>query len=106
MVLEANDQDFTTILSENDKVVVKYFAEWCGTCKLIAPKFKRISDDIKYTGITFLEVNAEENPESRKFAGVSNLPFTAIIKSGKLIDGLATGKIEIVEEMLQKLNTV
>ncbi|TAG58338.1 MAG: thioredoxin [Cytophagales bacterium] len=103
MVINATDSDFKTVISSHQNIVIKYFAEWCGTCKLMAPKYKRISDDEKYAHITFLEINAEENPEARKFASVSNLPFMAIIKNGVLIDGVASGKIEIIEEMLLKL---
>ncbi len=102
MVILANDSDFESIVEQHKNVVVKYFADWCGTCKLMAPKYKRISEDAKYAHITFVEVNAEESPQARKFANVTNLPFMAIVKSGVCIEGVATGKIEIVEEMLLK----
>jgi thioredoxin-like negative regulator of GroEL len=50
-----------------------------------------------------MEVNAEENPEARKLAGVNNLPFVATFKGGKLLEAHATGKEEAVVEMLEKL---
>ena len=97
------DQDFKTNLESNDKVVVKYFANWCGSCKLFAPKYRRLSDDDRFDGITFLDVNAEENPEARKMAGVSNLPFFAVFQNGELVDGAATNKEDKVVELLEKL---
>ena len=37
----ATDADFAQILKDNDRVVVKYFADWCGACKMFAPKYKK-----------------------------------------------------------------
>ena len=55
----STDKDFNDLLKSNDKVVVKYFANWCGSCKLFAPKFRRLSDDDRFAGVTFLDVNAD-----------------------------------------------
>lgn len=85
---------------QNGNVIIKFFADWCGNCKLIAPKFRRLSDDEIFKSFSFLDINAEENPEIRKIAGVDNLPFFAIFKDGKFINGTATSKIEVVQQML------
>lgn len=103
MVQQITDSDFNQIIADNESVVVKFFADWCGTCKLFAPKFKRLSDDERYKKILFIEVNAEENPESRKIAGVTNLPFMATFSKGKLKEGLPTGKEDVVVSMLDIL---
>lgn len=103
-VINTNDSEFAAILAKNEKVIVKYYADWCGSCKLFAPKFKRMSNDENNQNIVFLEVNAEENPEARKMAGVDNLPFMAVFKNGNLIEGAATSKEEYVVEMMHKLN--
>ncbi len=97
------DTEFNTRLSENELVAVKYFADWCGSCRLFAPKFRRLSDDERFTGITFLDINAENNPEARKTAGVPNLPYFAVFNSGKLIVGVATNKEEAVVELISRL---
>ncbi|MBI1307678.1 MAG: thioredoxin [Bacteroidetes bacterium] len=98
------DESFQQTLNENEKVVVKYFANWCGSCKLFAPKFRRLSDDDRFNGITFLDVNAEENPTARKMAGVDNLPFFAVFKNGELVEGSATSLEDRVVDLLNKLN--
>jgi len=102
-VTAVTDSNFSQQLSDNEKVVVKYFAGWCGACRLFAPKYKRLSSDERFEGVTFLEVDAEKNEEARKAGGVSNLPFFAVFKNGELVEGKATAKEEALVEMIQSL---
>jgi len=103
-IVTSTDDDFFKIIYDHPKVAVKYFADWCGTCKLMAPKVKRLSEDEKYADIKFIEVNAENNELARQKSGVNNLPFFAIYKDGELVEGIATSKEEVLVEMLNKLN--
>jgi thiol-disulfide isomerase/thioredoxin len=103
MVLDANDQDFQTFLKDNAKVVVKYYADWCGGCRLFKPKFRRLSEEVRFSEVKFLDINAEESPEARKMANVNNLPFFAVFKDGKFIEGFSTNKEEAVIELIEKL---
>ena len=102
-VLQVTDNEFATQLQENDKVVVKYYADWCGNCRLFSPKIKRMSDSDEFKEVVFLDVNAETNPEARKAAGVSNLPFFAVFKNGQLVDSVAASKEEAVSALINKL---
>ncbi|WP_242921867.1 thioredoxin family protein [Pontibacter liquoris] len=102
-VIQATDTDFNDVLTGNQKVVVKYYADWCGSCRLFAPKFKRMSDDEAFTDVAFVDVNAENNPEARKLAGVTNLPFFAIFQHGKLVDTVAASKEDAVRTLIHKL---
>lgn len=99
-VLLSSDKEFKSQLEKFDKVVVKYYAGWCGSCKLFAPKYRRLSGDERFDGVTFLDINAEENQEARKMAGVDNLPFFATFKNGVLVDAKATSKEEQLVEMI------
>ncbi|MFD2246794.1 thioredoxin family protein [Pontibacter ruber] len=102
-VILATDNDFTNVLNTNQNVVVKYYADWCGSCRLFAPKFKRMSDDDAFANVAFVDVNAETSPEARKLAGVTNLPFFAVFKGGKLVDTVAASKEEAVRDLIHKL---
>lgn len=102
--LKVTDAEFDQLLKDNTKVVVKYYADWCGSCKLFAPKFRRLSEDSRFAGIAFLDVNAEENPAARQKAGVSNLPYFAVFQNGELVEALSTNKEEAVVELLGRLN--
>ena len=99
-----SDNDFVSRLGENKKVVVKYYAGWCGSCRLFAPKFRRLSGDERFAGITFLDVDAENNPEARKMGEVKNLPTFAIFQNGELVETLASNKEEQVVALIEKLN--
>lgn len=103
MVQKVTDQEFSKLIQENEKVIVKFYADWCGSCRLFAPKYTKISNKSEYAGALFLDINAEENPESRKFAQVKNLPFFAVIKNGVMINGDTTSKEEGVEKMIQQI---
>ncbi len=102
-VEQITDADFAQKLQDNQKVVVKYYADWCGSCRLFTPKFKRLSGDERFDGVTFLDVNAEKNPDARRMAGVTSLPFFAVFKNGELLEGVCTSKEEVVTELIQKL---
>ena len=102
-VIKATDADFESALGSNPLTVVKYYDDWCGSCKLISPKFRRMSEDERFSGVHFLEVNAEENPDARHKAGVNNLPFFATFKGIELAEGVATSKEESILEMIQNL---
>jgi len=100
-VIKTSDQEFHNYVNQHEKLAVKFFANWCGTCKLLAPKFRRISEEDEFNDVTFLDVNAEENPEARKWAGVTNLPFFAVVKNGEIVTKDYTGKEEGIRELLE-----
>ncbi|MCS6980544.1 MAG: thioredoxin family protein [Flavobacteriales bacterium] len=102
-VIISTDADFHGLLQQHPRVFVKYYADWCGTCRLMAPKFRRLSEDPRFEGIVFVDVNAEHNPEARKLAGVDNLPFFAAFREGRLLKGAATSREENLVEMLTEL---
>lgn len=99
-----NDDNFKSTLADNEKTIVKYFAGWCGSCRLFAPKFKRLSNDERFTDVNFVDVDAEKNPEARKLAGVTNLPYFAVFKGDQLVKGVATSKEDAVVELIGELS--
>lgn len=103
-VTKATDADFRQILESNEKVVVKYYADWCGNCRLFSPKFKRMAEAEQNGGMAFLDVNAETNPEARKLASVTSLPFFAVFRNGELLDTVSASKEEAVAALISRLN--
>lgn len=102
-VERVTDEQFEVAI-QKPKVIVKYYADWCGSCRLVAPKYKRLADDARFADVVFLEVNAEENEKARKAGSVSNLPFFATFHNGELKAAVATSKEEAIVEMIEQLN--
>ena len=102
-VTKATDTDFQQLLEANEKVVVKYYADWCGNCRLFSPKFKRLAE--QHEGVAFLDVNAETSPEARKLANVTSLPFFAVFQNGQLLDTVSASKEEAVAALISQLSS-
>ena len=102
MLIELNEDTLQNIISENNKVVVQYSASWCGNCRIMKPKFKKLAAE--NDNITFVLVDAEKSPESRKLANVSNLPTFATFVDGKLFNQTQTNKSEVLTELVNELN--
>lgn len=100
MLLELETDTLQEVITQNAKVIVQFSAGWCGNCRIMKPKFKRMSSE--YEGMTFVIIDAEKNPESRKLANVSNLPTFAAFQNGSLIDQTQTNKIEVLAELVAK----
>ena len=94
MVNELNTDTLHEEIQSNEKVIVQYSASWCGNCRIMKPKFKKMSSENE--NIHFLMVDAEKNPNSRKLANVSNLPTFAFFKNGKLINEVQTNKADVL----------
>ncbi len=101
MLIELNEDTLQAVIAQNEKVVVQFSASWCGNCRIMKPKFKKLATENE--GITFVLVDAENSPESRKLATVSNLPTFATFLNGKLVGETQTNKAEFLSELVAGL---
>src|SRR3970040_1835700 len=101
MLIDLNEDTLQDLVSENEKVVVQFSASWCGNCRIMKPKFKKMASDNE--SMTFVLVDAENSPESRKLANVSNLPTFATFVNGKLLNETQTNKAEILAELVNEI---
>ncbi len=101
MLIELNEDTLANLVSENNKVVVQYSASWCGNCRIMKPKFKKMATE--NDDMTFVIVDAEKAPESRKLANVSNLPTFATFLNGVLVNETQTNKAEILGELVTEI---
>lgn len=101
MLIELNEDTLQNLVDNNEKVVVQYSASWCGNCRIMKPKFKKMATENE--SVTFVLVDAEKAPESRKLANVSNLPTFATFINGKLVNETQTNKAEVLAELVKGL---
>ncbi len=80
------DQDFDQEVLEADTVVlVDFWAEWCGPCKMFAPVLDDLSQE--YDGkIKFTKVDVDENPETAMKYGIRSIPTLLVFKGGSPVD--------------------
>ena len=101
MLIELNEDTLQTLVTTNTKVVVQFSASWCGNCRIMKPKFKLLASQNET--ITFVLVDAENSPESRKLADVSNLPTFATFVDGKLVNQAQTNKAEVLTALVNEI---
>ncbi|MBE0392196.1 co-chaperone YbbN [Flavobacterium sp. PL002] len=101
MLIDLTEDTLADIVNSNNKVVVQYSASWCGNCRIMKPKFKKLATENE--GVTFVLVDAENSPESRKLANVSNLPTFATFVDGKLVNETQTNKQEVLIELVNEI---
>ena len=101
MIQELSEDNLNTMVENNNKIIVQYSAGWCGNCRIMKPKFKKLATE--NPDITFVIVDAEKFPESRKMATVDNLPTFASFESGTFKNQVQTNKFEVLKDFLKEL---
>ena len=85
-VLEITDDNFEeTVLNSDTPIVVDFWAEWCGPCKMIAPSLEQLADE--YAG-TFKvgKLNVDDNRETAMKYGIRSIPTLLVIKEGDVAE--------------------
>ncbi len=86
MALEVNDNNFDEIVLKSDKpVLVDFWAEWCGPCRMIAPIVEDISKE--YEGkVVVAKCDVDDCPGVAAKFGIRNIPTVLFFKDGKVAD--------------------
>lgn len=73
------------VLEASEPVVVDFWAEWCGPCKMIAPSLEEIATELAGK-VKIAKLNIDENPELAAKFGVRSIPTLAVFKGGEVAD--------------------
>ena len=85
-VIELNDSNFDDEVVKSDKpVLVDFWAEWCGPCKMIAPSVEKISEEYS-NKLKVGKLDVDSNPNISSTFGIRSIPTLLIFKNGAPVD--------------------
>lgn len=79
-MIDLNNEGFDEFISKGT-VVVDFWAEWCGPCKMLTPILEELDSEME--GITFVKVDADANADLARELGVSSIPSVFIFRDGE-----------------------
>jgi thioredoxin 1 len=83
-VAKVSDADFEAqVLKSAEPVVVDFWAEWCGPCKMIAPALEELAGTM-YGKVKIVKLNVDENPATAAKYGIMSIPTLMLFKNGEL----------------------
>ncbi len=80
----------TEVLASDKPVVVDFWAEWCGPCKMVAPILEEIARD--NDGIVVVKLNVDENPQTAASYGITSIPTMNVYSGGEIVKTIIGAK--------------
>ena len=86
LVQELTDANFTTVIGGTSQpVLVDFWAEWCGPCRMLAPTVEALADELQDKAV-IAKLNVDENPSVPSTYGIRSIPALLVFKDGQLVD--------------------
>ena len=97
------DNTFNEVINDNDLVLVDFWADWCGPCKMLSPILDEIADE---RGLLVGKLNIDENPEKTLEYAVQSIPTMVLFRNGKPVHTVlgAMPKHKLLKELAEWLS--
>ncbi len=82
-VIELNEENFESTITESDFVIVDYWAPWCGPCRSFAPTYEKVSED--FPDVVFAKVNTEDEQGIAAHFQIRSIPTLMIFREKVII---------------------
>lgn len=82
-IIHGSDEDFKDLIKK-DKVIVDFFATWCGPCKMLSPVIEELSN--KFPNVTFIKMDVDKCPNVSKEYGIMSVPTLIKFENGEAVD--------------------
>ena len=83
-VLKVTKENFDEIKSSEKRVLLDFYADWCGPCRMVSPLVEKIAED--YPEYLVCKINVDEEPELATAFAVSSIPTLIVLENGKIIN--------------------
>ena len=85
--MNLNDQNFEQELAKEEKpVLVDFFANWCGPCKVLGPTLEKVAEEMK-DKFVLAKINVDEFPQTSQKFGIDRIPMVVLFNKGKAVNG-------------------
>jgi len=101
MISVTTRKELQAVLDENRTVVVDFYADWCGPCKVIEPTIKEISETT-----TVVKINVDNAAELAGEYGVRSIPTVFMLQSGDVVDSIVGASMKSIGALQRKLAAV
>ena len=103
MALQITDDSFRELITGDKPVVIDFWAEWCGPCRMLGPIIEELAEQYEDNAIIG-KMNVDENDEIPAEYGIRNIPSVLFFKNGELVDKyIGVAAKNLLEEKLKAI---
>ena len=84
MAFKFTDENANDLIASGQPIIIDFWAEWCGPCKMLSPIIKEIADEVQ--GVKIGKVNVDEEPDLAMKYKIMSIPTVMVFKNGEVVN--------------------
>jgi thioredoxin 1 len=101
-ITNLKNNNFQAFVNNNDKVLIDFYADWCGPCKMLSPVIESLSN--KHKNVSFAKVNVDQESQIAQSYNISSIPTVLLFKNGKLVNRFSGYRSELeIEKIINNI---